>query len=706
MKVVFRVDASGEVGFGHLSRCINLAEVLRSRGNEVSFICRDDESQSFRVLEDRLFSTVLLPSLAAGEVSNQQQDADQTVEALNGIRPDWLVVDNYGLDKQWEQIMRSHTAKIAVIEDLCSRQHDCDLLLDQNYSDRSNDAFSGQVPDACEFLLGPRFALISQEFRRIREIKTKPASELKHIFVFCGGSDPQNLTQQVIDELSIDELSNIAIDVVIGAQNKGFNREALHKLKPNFEIHEAGAEFARIMRRADLAIGAGGTTSWERMCLGVPSVVVSIAENQNPACEKLGRDDLVTYLGAQASLRPGAIRDEVLEVISSYSSVFDQIESGQILVDGRGCERVAEVMCPSSESDFVVRLARSDDCVEFFNWANDPVVREQSLTTSTIQWEDHKKWFTEKISSASCEMYVMEASGLPVGQVRFEKSGDVAEINYSLDKIVRNRRLASILLEMAIEKYRKRDAVLLKAAVRSENKRSRSVFFKLGFSENVSVTPPPSALFSFAFVSDKGSWFNSYLRELKFDLLISGHSVSHVHEEEDLSSADFCFYLSFSKVVSKDTLNLFRHNFVVHSSDLPEGKGWSPLTWQILEGKNEIPTVLFEAAKKVDSGRIYLRQKLKFEGYELIDEMRAAQGTLIVSMVKSLIEGYPGSLANGIEQSGEGSYYTKRRPVDSKIDPDYSLRQAFKQFRVADNESYPAFFELNGHKYELRISRK
>ena len=706
MRVVFRVGASGEIGFGHLSRCINLAEVLRSRGNRVSFICRDDESKSFRALEDRLFATVLLPSLAAGEVCNQQQDADQTIESLKGMRPDWLVVDNYGLDKQWEQVIRPHVAKIAVIEDLPNRQHDCDLLLDQNYSDRSNETFRGQVPNACELLLGPRFALISEEFQRIREIKTKPVNELKRIFVFCGGSDPQNLTQQVIDELSIDELSNVAIDVVIGGQNKNFNREALRKLKPNFEIREAGGEFAQIIRRADLAIGAGGTTTWERMCLGIPSIVVSIAENQNSACEELGRDGLINYLGTQSSLKPGAIREAVFEAKTEYASLFDQIARGQILVDGRGCERVAEAMYPSAESDFVVRLAKSEDCIEFFNWVNDPEVREQSLTTSIIQWEDHKKWFTEKISSASCEMYVMEASGLPVGQVRFEKSGDVADINYSLDKLVRNRRLASILLEMAIEKYRKRDAVLLKAAVRSENKRSRSVFFKLGFSENVSVTPPPGALFSFAFVSDKGSWFNSYLRELKFDLLISGHSVSHVHEEEDLSSADFCFYLSFSKVVSKDTLNLFRHNFVVHSSDLPEGKGWSPLTWQILEGKNEIPTVLFEAAKKVDSGRIYLRQKLKFEGYELIDDMRAAQGTLIVSMVKSLIEGYPGSLANGIEQSGEGSYYTKRRPVNSKIDPDYSLRQAFKQLRVADNDSYPAFFELNGHKYELRISRK
>ena len=218
--------------------------------------------------------------------------------------------------------------------------------------------------------------------------------------------------------------------------------------------------------------------------------------------------------------------------------------------------------------------------------------------------------------------------------------------------------------------------------------------------------PPPSALFSFAFASDRGSWFNSYLRELKFDLLMSGHSVSHVHEEEDLSSADLCFYLSFSKVVSKSTLNLFRHNFVVHSSDLPEGRGWSPLTWQILEGKNEIPTVLFEASEKVDSGRIHLKQELKFDGHELIDEIRAAQGTLIVSMLKSLIEGYPESLFNGIEQSGKGSYYPRRRPVDSKVDPDSSLRQVFLQLRVADNVNYPAFFELNGHKYELRISKK
>ena len=489
MMIVFRVDASSDVGFGHLSRCINLAEVLRSRGNEVSFICRDDELQSFRTLEDRLFATVLLPSLATGEVCNQQQDADQTIEALKEMSPDWLIVDHYRLDKQWEQIMRPHVIKIAVIEDLPSRRHDCDLLLDQNFSDRSNDAFRGQVPDACELLFGPRFALISEEFKRIREVKTKPNNELKRIFVFCGGSDPQNLTQQVIDELSIAELSNIAIDVVIGAQNKNFNRDASRKLKENFEIHDAGSKFAQIMRRADLAIGAGGTTTWERVCLGVPSVVVSIAENQNPACEKLGSDGLVNYLGAQASLRPGVIRDAVIEAKNNYASLFDQIERGQILVDGRGCERVAEVMCPSAESDLVVRLAKADDCVEFFNWANDPAVREQSLTTSTIPMDDHKKWFSEKISSNTCEMYVMEASGLPVGQVRFEKSEDLAEINYSLDKIVRNRRWASLMLRISIKLFGQRSISTLKARVKSSNTSSASVFKQLGFSKVFSEDP-------------------------------------------------------------------------------------------------------------------------------------------------------------------------------------------------------------------------
>ncbi|MFM8504494.1 MAG: GNAT family N-acetyltransferase, partial [Acidimicrobiaceae bacterium] len=286
-----------------------------------------------------------------------------------------------------------------------------------------------------------------------------------------------------IDEISCRELSNIAVDVVVGAQNKTFDREAALKLNANIEIHDAGGDFAQIMSNAVLAIGAGGTTSWERMCLGVPSIVVSIAENQISACEKLGRDGLINYLGAQSSLKPGTIRNSVIDAKTKFASLFEQIERGQILVDGRGCERVAEVMCPSDESKLAVRLAKPDDCVEFFNWANDPAVREQSLSTSTIQWLEHKRWFSEKIRSSATEMYVMEACGLPVGQVRFEKSAAVAEINYSLDKIVRNRRWASAMLEMAMEMFGQKCSSTLKARVKSSNAKSSAVFKQLGFCE-------------------------------------------------------------------------------------------------------------------------------------------------------------------------------------------------------------------------------
>jgi len=272
----------------------------------------------------------------------QSADASEFIASFAGARPDWVVLDSYSLDSEWETAVRPFVEKIAVIEDLADRRHDCDLLIDQNYTDRSTEIFKRQVPDACELLLGPHFALISKEFRMIREIKTRPANELKRILVFCGGSDPQNLTQQVIDELSCGELSSITVDVVIGAQNKSFDRDASRKLKSNFVVHDAGSEFAQIMRRADLAIGAGGTTTWERMCLGVPSILVSIAENQNHACKKLGRDGLITHLGEQASLEPGVIRAAVIGAKTMYASLFNQIKRQQILVDGRGCERVVD----------------------------------------------------------------------------------------------------------------------------------------------------------------------------------------------------------------------------------------------------------------------------------------------------------------------------------------------------------------------------
>ncbi len=481
MFVVFRVDASREIGFGHLSRCTNLAEELRLRGNDVTFVCRDLDGAGISSLEEKLFRTVLLPR--STDVILQSVDASEFIESLAGVRPDWVVLDNYSLGSQWETAVQPFVEKIAVIEDLADRHHDCDLLIDQNYSDRTVETFNRQVPDTCEFLIGPKYAMLNSVFAKIREVSMVPKNKLKRIFVFCGGSDPKNLTKTVLDALSGDEFSDLVIDVVIGAQNLNFKSGSTNQYDMNIQFHESGDEFAKIMSNSDLAIGAGGTTTWERMCLGVPSIIVSIAENQVPTCEKLAREGFVRYLGPQSEVTNESVASAVREFLKTQSALRASSVKSQIVVDGKGCMRVAEAMCPTSVGELKVRLATTHDCIDYFNWANDPQVRENSLDSADIEWTRHQNWFTEKINSESTEMYVLEASDLPVGQIRFEIVDKTAEINYSLDELVRGRGWAATAVEVAIKAFRIQNSHLLKAQVKKANVRSWSVFRTLGFVE-------------------------------------------------------------------------------------------------------------------------------------------------------------------------------------------------------------------------------
>jgi len=193
---------------------------------------------------------------------------------------------------------------------------------------------------------------------------------------------------------------------------------------------------------------------------------------------------------------------------------------------------------------------------------------------------------------------------------------------------------------------------------------------------------------------------------LVLDWLSQGHRVHWTHEVEALGSGDFCFYLSCSQIVPSSILGNFAHNLVVHESDLPQGKGWSPLTWQILEGGNRIPVTLFEAVERVDSGDIYLQEWLEFEGHELLDELRQAQAVATLRLCQRFVDGYPEVLKGTRSQTGVESFYPRRRPRDSQLDVHRSLAEQFNLLRVVDNERYPAFFEYQNGKYLIKIIRK
>ncbi|EKD91621.1 MAG: methionyl-tRNA formyltransferase-like protein [uncultured bacterium] len=207
-------------------------------------------------------------------------------------------------------------------------------------------------------------------------------------------------------------------------------------------------------------------------------------------------------------------------------------------------------------------------------------------------------------------------------------------------------------------------------------------------------------------VTDKSSWLNSYIDTLVAKLKEYAAEVVLIHDLILLQPSDIVFYLSFSKIVPKKILNQHRHNLVVHGSALPLGKGWSPLTWQILEGRNDIPMTLFEADEALDSGKIYLQEIIQFAGHELIEEMRIVQADFTIRLCFQFVAYYDVVVRTARIQSGESSFYKKRLSSDSELDKDKTLQELFNLLRVVDNEKYPAYFEYLGCKYVIKIEKQ
>ncbi|WP_312123811.1 MULTISPECIES: formyltransferase family protein [Lysinibacillus] len=203
-------------------------------------------------------------------------------------------------------------------------------------------------------------------------------------------------------------------------------------------------------------------------------------------------------------------------------------------------------------------------------------------------------------------------------------------------------------------------------------------------------------------LTDRGSWVNKYIDEY-----IEGVAfpIKKIFNYEDIREGDFLFILGYTKIIGVNYLLKNKHNLVVHASALPKGKGWSPLTWQILEGENEIPITLFEASKEVDAGMIYFQDIMKFNGTELVEELRNVLGKYTMNLCQSFIDTYPQCVQNGKMPVGEGTFYSRRTPKDSQLNIHETIKNQFNLLRVVDNEKYPAFFVYKENKYKIEISK-
>ena len=495
MKVVFRVDASTRIGTGHLMRCLALARALRARGVQPKFICREHAGNLISLLQQEDIPVAVLPAPAKGEEAYTEDyaawlgvplsvDAEQTLEVLNDEKPDWLVVDHYGLDIDWERRLHSHVDKLMVIDDLANRHHDSDILLDQNYSAENECRYRGLLPDTCKLLVGPRYALLHSDYEMYRQTLRIRDGRVRRILVFFGSIDPHNITGLALEALSTSEFAHMEVYVVVGINNP--YRAVLEEqvaARPLTKVYSSRAHLADLMVQADLAIGAGGVTTWERMCLGLPTIMVSIADNQKPTAESLNAAKLVQYVGHSSNLGLEELIQALRKLVDSPNQLVDLGIQSQLQVDSFGAARVAEVLYPTCVERIFLRPARKEDIILYFNWVNDPEVRRQAIHSAPISWSQHQSWFAKKMASARSHLFVLQAGLLPVGQIRFDCDVHEALIDYSLDMFVRGRGWGSRMISMGALYMWQRESIILKAMVKTRNYASCAVFKRLGFEE-------------------------------------------------------------------------------------------------------------------------------------------------------------------------------------------------------------------------------
>ena len=362
MRIVFRTDASIQIGTGHVMRCLTLAEALKARGVKCSFVCRPHVGHLLELIGQHGHEVIALPTLQnASEHNNKSTshldwlgidwmtDAIEVKQALHfkmGNKPvDWLILDHYALSSGWEQEMSTFAARTMVIDDLADRSHRCDILLDQNLGRTAQD-YNGLLSSDTLNLIGPQYAMLRPEFAENRQQSLQRRADsphLKHLLISMGGVDTTNATGKVLEALKRCALpSDFRITVVMGKHSPWLEQVvATTKSMPKpTEVMVGISNMAKIMADSDLSIGAAGGMAWERCCIGLPSIVMVLAKNQFPgamALQNVGAAIVIQTINQLIDLL------NQWQLQRSTSAILLKLsQEAAAVTDGNGCARVAE----------------------------------------------------------------------------------------------------------------------------------------------------------------------------------------------------------------------------------------------------------------------------------------------------------------------------------------------------------------------------
>jgi UDP-2,4-diacetamido-2,4,6-trideoxy-beta-L-altropyranose hydrolase len=465
-------------------RCLSLAEGWQKAGGKAVFVM----AESMPSLDARLkYRNVDFVKIKTKPGSFD--DSFKTVQLAEKLSASWIVLDGYNFDSAYQKTIKNSTKSLLTIDDMGRMDHYyADIVVNQNlHADKSKYT---SKEGYTSLLLGTTYVLLRQDFSRWQGWKKTVHKNAKNILITLGGSDENNMTKTVIEAIQIINSDDLKVVVVV--PNNAYYEELETLVKHStidICLKKNVTTMADLMAWADIAVSAGGTSTWELAFMGVPMITIAIADNQLQVVDELSKVGVAVNLGWYKKITLPVLVSEILKLINDYDKRAAMSKKGRMIVDGKGVERVLAEMekyASQTKEAFKLRPANKDDATFLWHLANDPAIRQASFSSVAIPWEKHISWLTEKLNDSSCRLFVAtNMRDVPIGQIRFDLKSGEAIMSISLQKEYRGKGIGATLITMAINQiFESTNVNKVNAYVKPQNTASISSFLKANFKDN------------------------------------------------------------------------------------------------------------------------------------------------------------------------------------------------------------------------------
>jgi UDP-2,4-diacetamido-2,4,6-trideoxy-beta-L-altropyranose hydrolase len=488
MSVAIRVDASMQIGTGHVRRCLSLAESLQKVGANVAFVTRDLGVPFESIAPHQLKKSVfVLPSPSDESIEHfsehaawarvpWQRDAQETCDVLEEVEPDWLLIDHYAFDRRWHDTVKSRLGvRLCVVDDLADRPLDAEVIVDHNIGSHRQARYAKVAPSSKRLLCGPRFALLSAAYRDA--VRCKFREPVQSIGIFMGGTDPSGVAATVLSACRQVARFRGEIQVVSTSANSLLSKLQTDCKAQGAELLVDLPDLSNFFACNDVQVGAGGGAALERCSVGAPTLALVCATNQREVVEALAGVGAVLPANANTLEAIGA---GVVRLLTEPELRRSMGDASRNLVDGRGCERVAVSLAADR---MTLRLARRDDAETVYGWRNDERTRRHSRNSEPITRENHVAWWHQTLTNHSRRLLLAYCGSIPVGTLRLDMRDESAEVSIYIDPELTGIGLGRELLRKGQQWVIQNEPTLkhVCAEILSANLSSAATFASQGF---------------------------------------------------------------------------------------------------------------------------------------------------------------------------------------------------------------------------------